>query len=32
MTMIQFNSYHQKVEIKRNLELINLEYKKLESM
>lgn len=32
MTMIQFNSYHQKVEIKRNLELINLEHKKLESM
>ena len=32
MTMIQFNSYHQKVEIKRNLELMNLEYKKLESM
>lgn len=29
MTMIQFNSYHQKVEIKRNLELINLEYKKI---
>ncbi|MFK4322999.1 MULTISPECIES: SMI1/KNR4 family protein [Bacillus] len=29
MTMIKFNSYHQKVEIKRNLELINLEHEKI---
>ena len=29
MTIIQFNSYHQKVEVKRNLELMNLEHKKI---
>ncbi|MBO1582747.1 SMI1/KNR4 family protein [Bacillus sp. XF8] len=29
MTMIKFNSYHQKEEIKRNLELINLEHEKI---
>jgi len=29
MTMIKFNSYQQKVEIKRNLELINLEHEKI---
>ncbi|PFT25290.1 hypothetical protein COK52_06805 [Bacillus thuringiensis] len=29
MTMIKFNSYHQKVEIKRNLEFINLAHEKI---